>query len=715
MNNIPELYDLVEYELYNENYARVVIPEPIGWKDDLVQLKRSQKNFTTITKYMTNLEFVGEGADFITQVYSIYGFEAKIILTKRRVHPVKMEVETRYIQILDGYTYQLDDGKVKINSVESDLMAKINGYKDEEVELIRTTSLDGVEIPSIQLRDATIDGKQIELVSKWGISENDNPYVIPFGTGNEIEYMTFHMDQIANSDDQTFAVTNPRLNNGNDGLPISASTQNLFYAIALDDKELDLSIDVAFDFRRNRPGATDMSDQFFVLYLLTFYDDSINGNSQYRYLSREALAIDDGVTSVAPDGKQVKTLSYKGRAVRELKKGQSWALAVYGRSYDKESVLVNYNKIDLQIVEDSLVEPTQQKVIYVYDAIEQLLRIMTGETTPTFVSNYFGRKELGYEEDGEGAYMTICSGFMARQFNDRPLSTTFEDMMNSLFAVLNVSYSFEKQGFKEFIRVEPLSYFFTNKRYVFSKKVASKDIKLSVSKEFSMPGIEIGYERGGDDYEEAVGLDEYNGLANWLTPLSKASGEFSRVSTYRADSTGLEFARRKPQLNFPTEDTDYDDDVFLLDMKLVGNALKLRTWQDDFATPPENIYNPETAYNLRFSPIQMFKRHSYMFNSALDLYKNKVVSFGSMTGNSQLTQDGIQLRSDIPISDLDPAKFKNVTIEFKLDTDYYDEQAILDNIYGIFEFSNEKGQIFQFRLFDFKQDKYKGLLINGIQ
>jgi len=75
----------------------------------------------------------------------------------------------------------------------------------------------------------------------------------------------------------------------------------------------------------------------------------------------------------------------------------------------------------------------------------------------------------------------------------------------------------------------------------------------------------------------------------------------------------------------------------------------------------------------------------------------------------------VQLRADVPISDLDPSKFKNIKIEFSLDTDYYDEQAILDNIYGIFEFSNEKGQIYQFRLFDFKNNKYKGLLINGFQ
>lgn len=712
MNNIPQLTDLVEYELYNENYDRQVIPEPIGWQDDLVQLKRSTKNFTTVTKYSTNLEFVGSGAAFIKQVYELFGFEAKIILTKRRIHPTKQEVEVRYTAILDGYTFKFADNKVKINAVESDLMAKVNGYKSEDVELIRETSIDGVQLDPLNVKDVNIEGKQIQLVSKWDRAEEYDPYRIPFGTGNGIEYVTFHMAQIANSDDQTFSVTNPRLANGNNNLPLNAGTQNMFYSIALEQKTLDLSIDVSFNFRRTRE--TSMRYHAFQLYLLTFYDDSNNGNSQYRYLKRELLSNDDGVTSIDENGLEVKTLSHSERKVRTLEKGQSWALAVYSVSYEEEAVLMGYETVKVQIVEDSLVEPTPCKAIYVYDAIERLLRIMTGETTQILVSNYFGRKELGYDEDGEGAYMAITSGFLARQFEDRPLSINFEDMMKTLFSVLNVSYAFEKRGFKEYIRVEPLEYFFNSQRYVIPKNVASKDIKLSVSKEFSVSGIVLGYAEGGDDYEEAVGLDEYNGKINWLTPLSKAVTQFERISKYRADSTGFEFARRKPQLNFPTTDTNYDEAIFLLDLKPTDTAvLELRKWQDDYAEEPKNVYSPDTAYNLRFSPREMFNRHSFMFSAGVEVYQNAYIRFGSSVGNSEIILDGEKASDDILVSTLENSKFKNVWVEFTLDTDYETEQAIIDNIYGIFEFSSDKGEVFKFRLFDFKNNKYKGLLING--
>ncbi len=713
MNNIPELYDLVEYELYNENYDRKVIPEPVGWKDDLIQLKRSEKNFTTVTKYSTNLKFIGEGANFITQVFAEQGFEAKIILTKRRIHPVNQEVEIRYVAILDGYTYSLEKSEVKINAVESDLMAKVNGYKDESVELIRTESIDGVEIDPIIFRDATIDGKQIELVSKLDLYEEYTPYTIPHGIGNRFEYVTFHMKEIANSDDQISSVTNPRLSNGNNNLPLDGSTQNMIYAIAQEDKTLDLSIDLDFEFRRTRN--TSLSQHSFVLYLLTFYDNSVNGDSQYKYLSRELLAVEDSAITTDPDGRQVKTLKYKGRQERPILKGQSWALAVFSTSYDGESIEMEYNTTKVTVVEDSLVDPTKQKVIYVYDAIEQLLRIMTGESTQILVSDYFGRQDLGYKEDGPGAYMTICSGFMARQFEDKPLSINFDNLMDSLFAILNISYSFEKSGFKEFLRVEPLGYFFNANRYVFDKKVSTKDIKFSINNLFSPSGIKLGYEKGGEDYKEAVGLDEYNGNINWLTPAAKSTTKYERISKIRADSTGLEFARRKPQLEFGTEDTDYDSDVFILDMKLIGNVLRLRTWEDDFLEPPQDVYNPSTAYNLRFSPREIFRRHEFMINAGVSVYNSGYIRFGSSIGNSDIIQDGTKANDDIAIADLDYARFKNINVEFTLDTDYYMEQAVINNIYGIFEFSSEKGQIIQFRLFEFKNNKYKGLLINGFQ
>ena len=718
MNNLPMLTDVVEYSLYHESQDPIIIEEPIGWQDDLVELKRSSKNFTTVTKYSTNLEFIKEGAEFIKTIYDLYGFEAKIVLTKRQVHPTEQEVQVRYTAILDGYSFQLSNNKVKVNAVESDLTSKINGYKSEKIELTRDIAMNGTQLNPLVPVDVSLDGKQLQLVSKWEEDLEYSPYKIPLTTtGNELrEYCTFHMNQIANSDDQTFSVTNPRLNSLSNQEPASGSTGNMWYAIALEDKELDVDMDFFFTIKQGR--FQSMANNNSRLVLIRFYDDSVNGNSQYRYKSIEQLAYEDSVVGIDPvDGKEFKTLQFKERRKINISKGESLAFAIDSFSIDGESVDVTYDRVRLTIIEDSLVEKSDAKAYLIHDVIDHMLKVFTGSQTTQVYSEYFGRTDLGYQQDGEGAYMAIASGFMIRQFNDKPLSTNWNDLMESLFCALNVSYSIEKDGFKEYVRVEPMEFFFSEKRYVFENKVRAKDVKITVNDTFSISGIKLGYNDGGAEYEEAVGLDEYNGQVNWLTPLSRAQTEYTRVSPYRADSTGIEFARRKPQFNFPTEDTDYDEDVFFLDLKDVGDPkLVLRKWQDDFPAIPENVYNPDTAYNLRFAPTQMLKRHGFMIRSGLYAYPNDLIRFGSAIGNADLLLDGIRTNQEgIIISELDREKFRNIWIEFDYDTSYEVEQEVINNIYGIFEFSNDRGVTYQFRLFDFKKNKYKGLLINGIQ
>jgi hypothetical protein len=44
----------------------------------------------------------------------------------------------------------------------------------------------------------------------------------------------------------------------------------------------------------------------------------------------------------------------------------------------------------------------------------------------------------------------------------------------------------------------------------------------------------------------------------------------------------MEFTREKNFLIISSEDTKYDSDVFLLDLKLENNLLAQRKWQDDF-------------------------------------------------------------------------------------------------------------------------------------
>ena len=130
--------------------------------------------------------------------------------------------------------------------------------------------------------------------------------------------------------------------------------------------------------------------------------------------------------------------------------------------------------------------------------------------------------------------------------------------------------------------------------------------------------IEDGYEEDGEasliamahgDYEEAIGLDEYNTRTTLTTIIDKVKSSFKAVSGYRADSYGAEFARRKPYVTFPTEDTKYDNSIWIFDLiRNVNSAVfNQRLWQDDFSEEPTGVFSPATAQNLRLSPFNILR------------------------------------------------------------------------------------------------------------
>ena len=713
--NISQPYELIEYTLSHESLSKPqVVEEPIGWKDDLMDLKRSEKNYTAVTRYSLNLEFFNVGANTIKSIYANFGLEAKIVLTKRIQHPTKQEVVTKYIAYLDGYSFTQKQSKVKVNTLESDLSRDIKGYQSEKVEITRETSFNGDDIGELKTERVDIIGKDILLVSKFGIRQGDESIQSDHSIFDTKHYTTFPMDLYADSHPDAADVTNYRIDSDSNDLPKNGSTQNMLWSVSEEDTtvgQLKIDVDITYD----DFGEEKMQYMFGTLYLLVFEDVSeTGGNTQYKYKRREKLASTIDLTGLNKE----KSIKYSGSFYDfTILKGESLALGVFEVSGAGDALRLTENNIDVQIISNSYEEGTQCDTILPFELFERLLRIMSGRTDTVLVSNYLGRSDLGYEQDGAGAYIGVTSGFLARGFRDKPLITSFKDAMQSYMAIRNLSYVVETAGFKEVVRIEPSEYFFNNTVRAFSNPVSVKDLEIKVAESQSFSGIEIGYEKGAEEYEEAVGLDEFNGRMNWVTPLAGAESRYTKLSKYRADTTGLIFAIRKSVKFFPTEDTSYDKDVFLLDMKkpLYGSVLQQRVWQDDYSEIPGGLYSPATATNLRLAPSELFKLHESFFNSCLKLYENKLVTYGSGVGNVLVTFDGVLASRDIPISELAKPVYRNFWITYNYDTNSETEDMIVGNIYGIFEFKDSDGLIWQYRLFEFKKNKYKGLLINGIQ
>jgi hypothetical protein len=190
----------------------------------------------------------------------------------------------------------------------------------------------------------------------------------------------------------------------------------------------------------------------------------------------------------------------------------------------------------------------------------------------------------------------------------------------------------------------------------------------------------------------------------------------------------VEFTRRKPLSLFPTEDSKYDTNVFLLDLKPVNNGFEQRKWQDDLVKAPSGVFSPETATNLRFSPFNMLLRHSWVIASGLTKFATEKVRYGSSTANSQMKTQLIGAHEyaengDIINAELKKARFVAEWIEFEHECTFDIMQMVqgttkingkaIQNLYGTIQFINEKNQIEKGFLFNLKPNEGKWKILKS--
>jgi hypothetical protein len=134
-------------------------------------------------------------------------------------------------------------------------------------------------------------------------------------------------------------------------------------------------------------------------------------------------------------------------------------------------------------------------------------------------------------------------------------------------------------------------------------------------------------------------------------------------------------------------------------------GLKLRKFQDDFEEAPTGIFSPETAFNLRLSPINNLLRHGWYLANGFTKYPYELVRYGSSTANSNLRtkligRPAYKENEDVINNELGKPRFKPEMIEFEHPVNFEILKMIegftiingerVPNLYGLIEFINEE-------------------------
>lgn len=730
MGNInPTFFNRVKYVLSCPLMQSDLEPvDPIGWKSDEKEFSRNEEYHGIFTKFSNSLKFIEDARDYINYVRELYGINAEIKLSRYEKHPHTDKWTRGYWGYLDLSTWADQNNEVSIKFNSGGLEQTIKARENELVEIDRIVTMDGKPIPELVPKEVALEGRRIFLKSKWEVQDNDNSvFLSVFSDDGNIRSKAtgYPFKLIVNSHEQAQSVITGSGGNDSEGTTGLIILANFDRTRTMTIKGRDLKLTPVIE-------ESDWSWAYFQVNLTT-YKDGLSYNIKERrillHYGHGVLAdLGNPVANVVYNpgiwyiNNQLLTIPDFNEEIT-VEAGDSIGIEIiiksdlrnFATSRARYHVRVNEIKGIAFCEEDSFFEPSKANFILTHDLIDRLATIC-GNDEKLFYSEYFGRTELGYAVDGPGAYFGNTHGFWIRGFdklplstvNDpnlfKPLTTSLKESVDSAIAVFNVGLGMEEINNKERIRIEPKSHFYDNNITIRLPNQV-KNVKRSEAVNYYASSIEVGFDKGGS-YQEAQGLDEPNGKSNFTTVITRIKETFSQISSYRADSYGKEFARRKPFSQYDSEDTQYDEDVFWLDLKRSLNDMFLeRKWQDDFEQAPTGIFSPETANGLRFSPFNMMLRHGWVIAAGLTKYPLDYIRYGSSTANSQLKTKlvgGIEYaeNGNIINSELQTARFTPEWIEFEHECTFEIMEIVqgstvilgktIPNFYGTVEFINEK-------------------------
>ena len=691
-------YQQVKYKLINNDTGEIlgnndkgkfvgISTDPQNWDESEKTLKRSNKTFGVYTELSKNLVFTKDAADFLKRAYLYKDIEADVTLQEYRLHPKTEQEYLHSAGVFDFSEYKADKLTVKVPFKSGGLNSLIQSQLREKFELERLESINGKTINPINKKKVALTSRKIFLVSDFDTDDAVEKITmsVESNAGNTRNQTTgMPLKLIGKSHEQAQFVINGSTGDENNG-----STGMMFFLIA--DRERTLNLTFNFDLDVQFTQYEQVQWGQYNVNLTTYQ----NGNF-YDVKNRDLLA--DISSSLPSNVRYPYGIFTKHINIPETKKtvtlqaGESLAIELFLKAdmYVSNTAGVRADAKNfigsLLIEEYSFFKDTQSEAVLMHEAGDKLMQILTGEKR--FYSEFYGRKELGYNSDGEFSRTGLSLGFWIRQFYEKNMELSLDDYLKTSNAIHNTGYTIEVIDGKETLVVEDLKYFFQDAVAIVLPNQVSK-VEREAYSEFCDSSLEFGYKKGGD-YEEAMGLDEYNIKTGFTTPLKRVDTKYSKLSSARADAYAKEFARRKQKESYPTTDTQYDKDIHLLDLKEgLGRALEERLWQDDFEVAPTGVYSPETATNLRLTPAHLEQRHEWFYGAGLLKQQDEKIRYSNTGGNNSLVtkktgQSARGEKDDINISDLERPRFQAIWATFKhpLDHNIYEQLNGKTNVKG---------------------------------
>ena len=654
-------YDHKRYYLLHPKKGLKLIPEPVGWNEDE---RETGRDVDTLAKKITitnNLKFYGEAADYIREVFEDSNIQNTVKVIEEIKQPDTVAEEWEFLRDsdLDLSTYEYSNGMVTCKTSTQGLLTQIESQYKEKFSFNKTQSVQGKSITLPEEKDMLLAGREIYKYSQWNISRDT--------TINSGVYIVLQQDNVTQSDEAAKSV----FTYNEVALLQQLESVDAFYLRAAYEQNLKIKIKYTVTFS----GAFG----FRLVRVKHNNDDPLD----VEIVSTIQLSNESSETLI--------TKTVEAETDRTLEYDQGFILAIINQG----DLNITNIEAQLSVEEYSLFDDTTNKVMTAFNVGDGLTQILTGKT---------GLFKSDYLTTGSGKDLVMATGKMIRNFpktidgESVPfayITTSLKEYFEHLLAADNVTWGIERTGNKEILRVEHISYFLKrNIETVLPNKV---DLKTVPANDFIYSSVTLGY---ADvlPYEEVTGLDETNASTTWTTPVNKTDNSYELLSPYRMDSNGIELARRRQYKTDPTRDTPFDKKIFVFDAYIpTGTQYQVRNSFIDFSSVT-GLITPDSSYNLRYTPAQLFKKHSNFFLGGFRKVSGDLL-FASGEGNTKLETVSLGLdpvtlneSQDFTKAELLNPFFNGEIYEFYHEVTNDILKQINANFYSLFEFTTSEGE-----------------------
>jgi hypothetical protein len=632
-----------------ENFVKYsVLPNaPQGWEGNLINWARSDTYFGMVRSFTVPMNFVLDGAWILRNQFYTFGIGAQVQLLIEKFNADTYNYETLFLGDVD-FSNLKDTGSVNgyvltCNIVEGGITKFVKAFED----VVYT-------IPLSDPRAITVHLTPVKLVETAAFIFT--PYDNPVEDG-------FPGLQIAQNDPKATVISSQNVPN-HPSPPVNFATTGLwFYRATVDNVVTVTGINISGGFRNNIVGSPIIDISIYKqdgTKVYTVYTaQSSNLNFNINFTTQIAVNKNDtlylfitfpGTHGIAVINSGELDLKYNTISPATTCKAF--------RAYDLFQILMsnmfgstatinnpNGNTVIPVPCQSYLLQQWKQLVITCGDSIRpfEVSDVNAGDTLNTgqeytvvygtilYGLTYYNTGDIFTANLRVKSFSTINDGYCQTSNNDPAIITSFKDFFKSINCLLGAGWGVENINGVETSVLEAKSYFYkTNLKAINTGEVGN--FTLSVFQNYLYNTIKYGY--ADQTYDNINGNTEFNSTAFASFPVNAVKKELDLVSTYRADSTGIELIRvNLSNSGAGSSNTSGNTDVFFIHINALPEAGQ--TYYTPYVYPWFSGVDTN-LYNMDISPRRNMLRHGDFIHGSLDKLNGEQITFTSALKNFNL-------------------------------------------------------------------------------